>query len=238
MELQMHLPELQSQYSYCEVRCQRNPRARVNSSLILQEQNLISQVDLGRDYAVTNKRYAIYSRRLHTLAYFEGFVYALGGINSSKAVKPCERLDLAHNVWGRIADLPVQVFGAVAVVKEDTRRLYLLSDARSPYSGIEVEADSVGLILELDLVSLKWLVLPLRLIAGSSEFTVFSCKSQHYFIVAGELYRWAEDFSRVCSVQLNARGLSYYCEGYLYSFDQHTLMVLKESMEPVLLGCE
>lgn len=155
-----NLPEVRNNFvSFADVNGQHLLFTCGNVSLFdasFQSYPNIRSCDLLRDFAVTTLPLIKHPRNCLTLAYFEDFVYALGGMSvDMQPSKKCERYSFSMKVWEDIDSLPEAVYECCSVVLEDTQHLYVL--------GKTYRDNKIGYVSELCLVTNTWRLLSVKL---------------------------------------------------------------------------
>mmetsp|Transcript_26175 Transcript_26175/g.46668 ORF Transcript_26175/g.46668 Transcript_26175/m.46668 type:complete len:399 (-) Transcript_26175:193-1389(-) len=119
--------------------------------LIVSHQNSYGTlfcIDLTRDFSSVCMPKMLYPRSNQGMIFYEGFVYAVGGLSSRGKVYQCERYSLQANKWESFEKVPV-VYKAPSLTTLN-RHLYAIGRAQNLSSEI---------ILELCLLTLNWSLL-------------------------------------------------------------------------------
>jgi hypothetical protein len=157
-------------------------------------------------------------------------LYVIGGRTGGFVGQPseiCERFLMSEDRWEVIAPILVAVQGAAVRVLESTCCLYALGGIVDK-SG----AQSIDLIQELNLLSLTWRVLELKLPLCRTEITCFVYKdtSQLYFLLSKGLYSFRPKEERITLLRSYPHFLPcsmqpwYYSEGTLIRASLHLLI--------------
>jgi hypothetical protein len=140
-------------------------------------------LDLARENCFTLRTPLSVSRWFHVSFYFEGFLYVVGGLSSLQSFSLCERLDLMTEVWEHVPDLPVPAYCSAWAFKQDTKRAYLLGgESCETYQELDI-------VQELDLVSMKWRTLSVRLPPKSDLLVAFTYRSEVHVLLNSAVYR-------------------------------------------------
>jgi hypothetical protein len=84
-------------------------------------------IDLARDFSVVSKPKMLEFRSSHSLVYFEGFFYALGGAKFGRNMTDCERFDFQRETWEMIPPLKVAFCKGASAVKRSTKCVDLMN---------------------------------------------------------------------------------------------------------------
>jgi hypothetical protein len=168
--------------------------------------NVVS-VDV-RTFAVSSQPPMHTARCLHAAVYHAQYVYVLGGLNSDRFLRECERYVCAESRWEVLAALPVA--GAYMSGVEVENSVYALggSDGRRDLDTVQ----------KLSLDSLTWQLMQLKLPPAARSFPCFKTETQVYLVIKNTLYSFTPfDVKAVKTLDKSiACYSSYYIRGTLY----------------------
>jgi hypothetical protein len=121
------------------------------------------------------------ARHSHSAVYHDHYLYTLGGENEGQTLDKCERYATAANRWEAIPPLPKAASSANAIGLEDS--LYVLGGEYSRGTGWGGrEGGVLSTIQKLNLASLTWELLELRLPMKCINIPCFVYDAQVHFI--------------------------------------------------------
>jgi hypothetical protein len=170
------------------------------------------------------------ARQNHAAAYFEGWLYVVGGVSHSVATSSCERYSVTLNSWEAVAPLPSPCFDLSVLVNGTPPCLYT-------FGGTVNKIMHNALIQVLSLHTLTWRTLKLKLPFKSAKIPCFKAHEDSqkvYFVHRRSLY--SLDLARQTIVYVKklinaveaANGPSYYSRGHLYCNDLEMTLVKVE----------
>mmetsp|Transcript_6634 Transcript_6634/g.11712 ORF Transcript_6634/g.11712 Transcript_6634/m.11712 type:complete len:275 (-) Transcript_6634:57-881(-) len=176
-------------------------------------------IDLSRDHAVINKPHIITIRSGHGAAYFEGYLYVIGGRKMFDGLKECERFSLKESRWEALSPLPLPCCCTCVIACKETESLYSLTGDFKCLTSIQ----------RLSIRSLAWDIMPLKLPDDYGFFAAFRLdgETQIYFGHKSVLYRYdllagsTEAVKDIFCNILTHYGQSYFREGTLYCSTDH-----------------
>jgi hypothetical protein len=183
----------------------------------------VKSIDVSRGFAVTSEGDMSHCRTGHALVYFDGFVYALGGLHQFRSLNKCERYGLIGKSWENISSLPEACFLSSAAVKEDTECLYVLGGLHT--LDYNEDFSLVTAIQELSFTSLTWRLLAVRL-PSPDRVSCFTVHNEVYFIVNSELYKLqpqTDEIARLSAIEAKGSESYLYYEGKLFYCEEAEL---------------
>jgi hypothetical protein len=167
----------------------------------------VVRLDVGT-FAVSPQPPMHTPRSDHAAVYHSQYVYVLGGYSNPRCLSECERYSCAESRWEVLPALPVPG-GAMSGVEVEYS-VYALGG----YGG-RVNLDTVQ---KLNLDSLTWLLMRLKLPQAASCFPCFKKDTEVYLVIATTLYSFTP--FQVKAVKTLDRDIkcfsSYYSRGTLY----------------------
>mmetsp|Transcript_34619 Transcript_34619/g.60874 ORF Transcript_34619/g.60874 Transcript_34619/m.60874 type:complete len:276 (+) Transcript_34619:7-834(+) len=181
--------------------------------------NHTEYIDTQRDYAVVELPSMSFLRLKHDSVYTSGYLYIIGGIDAEDAdclVETCERLKVETGDWESLDDkLPIACFNLSATECSDS--VYVIGGTSYP-------ASSLDIIQRLNLDSLVWSILEVRLpIAGSSILCFRDGSKVIYFILDSKLFSFNTpsleiEYLKPMPLDLRAESVAcYYSKGFVYA---------------------
>mmetsp|Transcript_32097 Transcript_32097/g.55378 ORF Transcript_32097/g.55378 Transcript_32097/m.55378 type:complete len:271 (-) Transcript_32097:73-885(-) len=192
-------------------------------------------IDVLKDCAIIKMPPLLISKRKCGLAYFENYLYIIGGYNGISCAE-CERFSFDKQEWSNITSLPVPLRGMGIASLPGFRKLYALGGEPSAYVSDEYDR-LVGLVYELSFDSLIWITLSVKFpLSDYFHIACFVTESDTiYYVNEKKLYRFdpaALGISYVKDVgeeMHNYYGQCYYKDGVIYCANtrgpsyQHTI---------------
>jgi hypothetical protein len=172
----------------------------------------VVQIDTLREFAVSAQPPMHTGRCNHASVYHSQYLYVLGGFDCSY-LRECERYVCAESRWEVLSDLPVAGCAISAVVLDNS--LYVLGGHVSP-----ADLDTVQ---KLNLDSLTWELMQLKLPQAARFLPCFKTDTQVYLVLEKTLYSLTP--LQVKPIQTLDEGASecessYYSRGTLYYSDR------------------
>jgi hypothetical protein len=175
----------------------------------------VVKIDTRREFAVAQHAPMFTPRALHAAVFHTQFLYVLGGDDFSSYLSECERYVCADNRWEVLPPLPRACRHTSGVVVENS--LYAL--------GGNADGLSFDLVQKLDLGSLTWELMQLRLPYAGSTIPCFKLRETEVYLVVNKtlcsftalqvrpIKTLTEDMISRCGASYYHRG-SLYCSNY------------------------
>mmetsp|Transcript_10883 Transcript_10883/g.21278 ORF Transcript_10883/g.21278 Transcript_10883/m.21278 type:complete len:395 (+) Transcript_10883:3075-4259(+) len=159
------------------------------------------------------------SRFCHNSAYFDGFVYVVGGCDTSQILGDCERYSLASKQWETIERLNAPAAQFSLVVLHKTRCMYALG-------GYDYQRSQSGNIQEFSFDRLTWKQCGVKLPLPQADISGFTIQEQAdlvFFVQDYKVYSFqplTQTIEVVKQLEFNVEafeGPSCYSDGTLYT---------------------
>mmetsp|Transcript_11100 Transcript_11100/g.21745 ORF Transcript_11100/g.21745 Transcript_11100/m.21745 type:complete len:268 (+) Transcript_11100:62-865(+) len=175
------------------------------------------------DFAVTSKTDMHNTRSIHGAAWYEGFLYVVGGNLTfppqESDRRKCERYSAAEDRWEEFDSLSLGCAYTSVITLQATASLYAIGGT---FGGFD-NSDSIQ---RLSLDSLRWTVLEVKLPDRGYQLASFKLdEAGFYFVVEGTLYKYESLTDSIRTVKPLPHPIksfcasSYYRNGCLYSAD-------------------
>jgi hypothetical protein len=136
----------------------------------------VVKIDTLRECAVSSQPPMHTARYSHAAVYHSQYLYVLGGYNG-RDLSECERYVCAESRWEELPDLPIACRAMSAVVLDNS--LYALGGYARKF---------LDTVQKLNLVSLTWELMQLKLPHAACWFPFFKTESQVYLVIVKSLY--------------------------------------------------
>jgi hypothetical protein len=168
----------------------------------------VVKIDTLRECAVCSLLPMYTARWDHAAVYHSQYLYVLGGYNNVKFLSECERYSCAESRWEVLPALPLAGEGMSAVEVENS--LYALGGT-AYYSNLDT-------VQKLNLDSLTWELMQLKLPQEARNVLCFKIDTQVYLVLEKTLYSFTP--LQVKAVKTVPESIScyssYYTKGTLY----------------------
>lgn len=159
-------------------------------------------------FEATQQPLMVVRRSCHATAVYKGWLYVFGGSNESK-LRECERYSLKDKRWSSLKQLPHPCDCASAILLEDFKAMYV-------FGGL-YRKGVLNIVQRLNLETLSWMLLPIKLPRPSWHIACFKVCDKIYFVLKDYLYSYSPSYESFRPVKKLPQKIQSCCGACIYT---------------------